>query len=67
MVARGWGVAVTPGFEPCEQDAGDHEGPPNPTQPRSPLRMFITVFVRQISIMYHEDCHFFRLQPDMVV
>jgi len=42
MVARGvGGDRVLARCEPDEQDAGDHKGPPSPTQPRSPLRMLM--------------------------
>jgi len=34
----GWNH-VSPGCEPGEQDAGDHEGPPRHSPPPSPLRM----------------------------
>ena len=43
MVARGAGCGyISPKWEPGEQDAGDHKGPPSPTQPRSPLQILMT-------------------------
>jgi hypothetical protein len=39
MVARGWGCDhVPPRWEPGDQDAGDHKGPPIHSQPPSPLQ-----------------------------
>src|SRR5947209_5740505 len=45
MVARGAGCGyISPKWEPGEQDAGDHKGPPSPTQPRSPLQILMGLF-----------------------
>jgi len=43
MVARWRGCErVPPTGEHREQDAGDHQGPPFPTPPPSPLRMLMS-------------------------
>ncbi len=45
-VARGWGGdRVPPRWEPREQDAGDPEGPPIHSQPPSPLRLLMGLFL----------------------
>ncbi len=46
MVARRWGWdRVPPRWEPREQDAGDHQGPPIHSQPPSPLRLLMGLFL----------------------